>query len=196
MRYLLLAAAGAALIGCACSKAPGGSGPSLRDAQVFKPDATPGEKAKLVLAGTELPVEVKRRMDGKEVVLELWAHGEIVQQERYLSSPEAFSLVMAGGERYEPALTLLKFPMEIGDAWEWKGKLSAGDIQREATAKITTSSMQVYVPEPESGVKVTVDMSLDSGAPTPAKRTLTFWFVEGRGVVKREFGSGSTREPG
>ncbi|MCB8933193.1 MAG: hypothetical protein M9921_12755 [Fimbriimonadaceae bacterium] len=196
MRLILLAALTAAAVGCGCKPAATSQGPSLRDIEVFKPDSLPGEKAKLVLAGTELPVEVKRRMDGNEVVIELWAHGEVVQQERYLSTKDAFNLAMAGGERYDAPLPLLKFPMNVGDAWEWKGQLSAGDIHRTATAKITTSSAQVYVPEPETAVKVSVEMSLDSGAPTPAKRTLTFWLVEGRGVVKREFGAGSTREPG
>lgn len=196
MRLVWLVALTAALLGCGCDKGARSQGPSLRDSAVFKPDSLPGEKAKLVLAGTELPVEVKRRSEGKEVVLELWAHDEIVQQERYLSEPAAFSLLRAGGEHYDPALPLLKFPMNVGDAWEWKGQLTAGDIHRPATAKITSASAQVYVPEPETAVKVSVEITLDSGAPTPAMRTLTFWFVEGRGVIKREFGAGSAREPG
>lgn len=197
MRFPYLALVAVTLIGCGCqSDAPSGNGPSIADALVFKADALPAEKAKLVLAGTEIPVEVKRRSEGTEVILELWAHGEIVQQERYESAKDAFSLKVAGGEHYEPPLPLVKFPMEIGASWRWKGAMIAGERSHSAQGSVTTSTEQVYAPTPEAAVKVEVALELDSGGPVAAKRTLTFWFVEGRGVVKRAFGAGSTREPG
>lgn len=197
MRLPLLALALAAVAGCGCKPDGGpGGGPTLRDAATFKADALPGEKARLVLAGTEIPVDVKRREVGTEVVLELWAHGQIVQQERYATTRDAFSLRTAGGEHYEPALPLVKFPMDVGAHWDWSGTMTAGERNHAAKGTVTTSSEQVYVPAPETAVKVQVALELESGGPQPAKRTLTFWFVEGRGVVKRAFGAGSAREPG
>lgn len=197
MRLGLVAFVAVALAGCGCQPdTPSGSGPVVAEAAVFQADALPGDKAKLVLAGTEIPVEVKRRSEGTEVILELWAHGEIVQQERYQSLQDAFSLKMAGGEHYEPPLPLVKFPMEIGANWKWEGQMVAGERSHKAQGTVTTRAEQVYAPAPESAVKVEVALELDSGGPVPAKRTLTFWFVEGRGVVKRAFGAGSTREPG
>ena len=197
MRLPLLAAVIVAAVGCGCRPdGPPGTGPSIAEARVLMADAFPGEKARLVLAGTEIPVKVKRREEGSDVVLELWAHGEIVQQERYVAGKDAFSLKVAGGEHYDPALPLVKFPMEVGATWSWSGSMTAGERVHPAKGSVTTSTEQVYAPSPESAVKVLVELELESGGPRPAKRTLTFWIVPGHGVVKRAFGAGSAREPG
>ena len=191
----MIAASLIVLAGCGCDSAEADE-PSLRDAAAFQTDALPGETATLELAGTEIPVEVKRRMEGSITVIELWAHGQVVQQERYEAKGDRFSLQMAGGEQYASPLPLLKFPMDVGESWDWEGKMGTPENLRPAKAKVTTATEQVYAPTPVQAVRVQVDLELESGGPLPAKRTLTFWIVEGRGVVKRQFGSGSSRVPG
>jgi len=40
-----------------------------------------------------------------------------------------------------------------------------------------------------------VNLKISDGSPTPSKRELRFWFVPGKGLVKREFDYSSLREP-
>ena len=43
---------------------------------------------------------------------------------------------------------------------------------------------------------VEVDISMESGAANaPATRQLMFWFVKGKGLVKRDFGASTSRVP-
>lgn len=91
------------------------------------------------------------------------------------------------GDFFEPPIPLLKFPMTVGDQWTWTGENLSGDLHK-ASAKITTS-------EQPTTVRVQVELALDSGTGVPAKRTMTFVFAPGRGVVRREIGESSTRIP-
>lgn len=162
----------------------------------LKPDANPGPRAVLRLLTTDIPVEVDQEVDSGEVTLELIAKGEVIEVEKYRSTIEKFELLQAASESFDPPLTLLKFPLESGAQYTWEGRLKMGEVGPEATANVTVTKDNLnekgYA---GSAVLSKVDLSFDGGAPTKATRTLKFWFVEGKGVLKREFDKGSARLP-
>jgi len=175
---------------------PTGDRQNLTSIEEFRPNALPYTSAALVLAGTVIPVQMKETPHAGKVTFLMTAHGETLEEESYVFDSSAFRIAGAAGETYEPAITLLRFPMRVGDEWVWNGEMESGSVSRPARAKVTTKSEPLNIPGVASdSVRVAVELEMDSGAPTPAIRTLTFWFVSGKGVVKREFGASSTRQP-
>lgn len=177
-------------------QSPQGSGERLESRASVKPDALPYDRAGLILAGTVLPVQLKRTENQDTVSFQLVAHGEVLEEETYTFHDGDFNIASAAGESYQPAIMLLKFPMSVGDHWDWKGKMGAGEIMRDATAAVTTSGETINLPGVSGpAIKVNVRLQMESGGPQPAVRDLTFWFMKGKGIVKREFGASSTRQP-
>lgn len=162
----------------------------------LKPDTLPYTKANLILAGTLVPVEMTRKVDGAKVQFVLTAHDEIIEEEVYESTKEKFAILDLAGETYKPALPILQFPIKAGDVWQWQGEMMAGGIARKANAKISISEDKLNL---ANGVyqtlKSNVELEMPSGGPTPAKRVLAFWFVKDKGMIKRDIAASSTREP-
>jgi hypothetical protein len=163
----------------------------------LKPDAQPGAKADMLMAGTHIPVNVSVNRSGSRFEIILSAHNETFETERYRIVSGAFSLQGAAGDTYLPALDLLRFPSHLGDNWNWVGTVSSGGIQRHATATVSSSSTNLYSGGVTTeAVQVEVNLSLYSqGEKTPAARKLVFDFVPGKGIVRREFGDASVRQP-
>ena len=202
LRYLaifgILAVAGAGVGLYSCTR--GSNTPSgntlFRTSEELKPDANPGPKAVLRLLKTDIPVDVKIEVDSNEVTLQLLAKGELLEVEKYRSTVEKFELVQAVSESFDPPMTLLKFPLEDGAHYAWEGRLKMGVIGPDATAKVTVRKDNLNEKDYAGPALLSlVELSFDGGAPTKATRTLKFWFVEGKGVLKREFDKGSARLP-
>lgn len=185
------------LIGCT-TKSGGGKGPEISNAAELSPGAMVPTSANLKIGDIDIPVEVQQTVNGSEVRLDLAAHGQVFETEGYLMSDKSFDLVDAAGEHYKPNLPLLKFPMRVGDTWNWSGEMTAGEKPHNATATITSTSDSILVPGlgTTETVLVVVDLSIESGGPTAANRKLRFWFAKGKGPIKRQFGVASSREPG
>jgi hypothetical protein len=185
--------------GTACKKpveVRTGTGPYIAAKADLGPDASPGTRAKLMMGGTPMDVEVKTTASEGVFNIELWYGGEVFETEGYQSQSDNFALVNAAGETYEPPIALLRFPMNVGDSWDWKGKMMTGPVAHDAEATVTTSSDKVDMGGSQAdAVRVDLDLRMDSGTDKPALRRLEFWFVKGKGVVKREFGSSTSREP-
>jgi hypothetical protein len=164
-------------------------------------DVNPGSmipaKATLKIGEIDMPVEVSLSQNGADTTFTFSAHGQTFETESYENKQTEFSLVDAAGERYNPPLPLLKFPMNVGDTWDWVGSMVAGEEPHKATATITTSSETILLPATGNvdSILVVVDLSIESGGPKPATRKLRFWFVPNKGLLKRQFGSASSREP-
>lgn len=176
---------------------PGGDqGITIATAVELLPDALYQPEATLNYGGTPVVVEMKREAAGQEVKFLLSAHGEVLETEVYRSSTSEFALVSID-ERFEPPLPLLMFPMTLGKAWEWAGELVAGGVRHQAKATISPSTEQLFLTKTGGvdTVKIDVDLKIDSRTSTPAKRHLTFWFARGKGIVKREIGTATSREP-
>lgn len=197
MSVFVAAVLAGAVLACGCYRANKQSvGPRIPSAENLRPDANPGQKAVLVLGGIPVPVEVRASSQGEYLTFQLVAHDVVLEEERYRRRQDGFDLIAAAGEAYSPPLPLLKFPMSVGDSWEWKGKLEIGAPPTPARAVVSTSSEPLNVSSrSDSSLKVHVRLQIEGGGPKPAERSLSFWFVPGKGLLRREFGQSSARIP-
>jgi len=189
-----IAAIGLTLCGCTGGS---GSGPVIQSSAEFQPGALFSEHAFLGYGGTEVAVKMKREEAANGVIkFVLIAHGEDFETETYQSSNEVFAFVGID-DVFEPPLPLLKFPMKVGDKWDWQGNLTSAAVPHKAEAMVTTAREQLFLKKigDLDSIRADVKLLLDSGTPTPAERKLSFWFVRGKGIVKREIGTATTREP-
>ncbi|MCW5942562.1 MAG: hypothetical protein KIS66_10045 [Fimbriimonadaceae bacterium] len=192
------------LVGCDPSEPvePAPSGKLIEADQGFDPAALPYTNAELVIEGIPLPVEVSRETDGDNVVFNLVAHGQVLDSETYAvrsdpeGRPEAFSFVSTNDLRFDPPIELLRFPMRVGaKVPEWKGQVREGDQPYNAWAALQTKEETTNLPAPYSEtLRVDVELVMET-RPEATKRELTFWFVAGKGIVKRQLGPIYARQP-
>jgi hypothetical protein len=163
-----------------------------------QPDADPPPKAKLLYLGTTVPVTVKAERKGDIFTINLLAHGDLFDSEEYVKTLDGLALSNAAGEVYSPPIPLLKFPLAVGDEpMTWVGTLSGELDPHRASAKISSSKESVTLGQTSAEtIRVQVDILLESiSEGESAERRLVFWFLPKKGVVKRQFGTTSTREP-
>jgi hypothetical protein len=181
-----------------CRQGSSGSGALIADYAALKPDQLKAQHCLLELAGSKYKADVRQQQQGAELQIDLVAFGSVVDTERYHSGDQGFSLLEGGGERYDPPIPLVKYPMRVGDKWSWTGKIWTGPVAHETTAAINTTSEDLAVGggSLHDVLRIDVLLSIESGrAETPAHRKLAFWIAPGKGVIKRMFGDYSTREP-
>lgn len=171
--------------------------PGMRfsDAASLEPGALPYGRASLILAGTSYPVEVRRSVDGDKITFDFVNHDETIDRENYILDSSGFQIAQGAGLTYEPAIPLVLFPMNVGDKWEWKGEVVAGSERQVAHASMTSEAESLNLESGfYDGFKIQVSLSLQSAGP-PIEKRMSFWFVPKQGIVKREFGTTSTRGP-
>lgn len=170
---------------------------TLESADDLKLDALPYIQGQLILAGTVIPIELQLKRKGSEIHYLLLASGQQIEEEIYELGPSELLLRNASGESFTPPIPILRFPMSAGRSWDWSGKMASGPTPpRQASAQVTSEGVTLNVPGgPYSSVLVRVKLEIESGGPSAAERHLSFWFAQRAGLVKREFGSSSTREP-
>jgi hypothetical protein len=149
------------------------------------------------MGAVTIPVTVNQTIAQDLIEFSLLAHREPIDVEGYQSLPQEFSVLYAEGEHYNPPIPLLRFPMTVGESWSWTGNMTATAVKRPATAEIDSSIGKVNMPDgPQTAVRVDVRLRMPAwGDSAAGRRALVFWFVKGRGLVRREFGSESIREP-
>jgi hypothetical protein len=175
-----------------------GDGALVESVRDLDPGALPGEEAQLVYGGTKVPVTLDLDKEGNRITLRILAHGEPSDVEIYEEGENRFSLVNAAGESYNPPIDLLRFPFRVGSTWDWSGTMTSGGLSKKARAKVETTNERLFKDTvPMEAVKVAVRLEIDANPPDgpSAKRDLAFWFSPGKGVVRREFGPASIREP-
>ena len=154
------------------------------------------------IAGTKFPAELKLTKtddltkNGEILTIDVMVKGQKVESERYRSTPEGFFVLEVAGEKYEPAIQLIKYGMRAGDTWQWQGQTRAGDVPHKATADVTTASETLHIGGAPNHdvIRVDVGLKIESGTNEPALRKLSFWFVKDKGIAKRAFGN-VVREP-
>jgi len=146
--------------------------------------------------GTKLPVTVVRNDAGDTIQLSINAQGEELEREEYRLTDSEFDLIRADSDVFTPPIQLVKFPSNPNDHFNWKGVAKEGSVERQASADIVNSQITMLLGGARERVqKVVVHLAIDSGTSVPAKRDLSFWFTEGKGLVKRDYGAGSGRSP-
>ena len=150
------------------------------------------QSSMLTVGGRSIPVQVKVTRQVDLITLQLISRDSEFEREVYKVVADKFCLVQGGGTTFEPPLPLLRFPLRLGDGWEWQGVMAAGDNSNKARAQIITLREPIFVP-PIDSLRVRVSLAIDPHkAPN---RELSFWFAEDRGLVQRKFGA-SLRGPG
>lgn len=162
---------------------------------MLEPDRLPYAKASLILAGTKYPVEVLRTANKEHISFEFAKDGETIDREVYVLNGDGFQVSQCAGLSYQPPIPLVLFPMNVGDRWEWSGEVLAGSERQSATASMRSQSESLNLESGfYDGFKVEVDLKFGQPGP-PLDKRMAFWFVPKQGIVKREFGSTSTRGP-
>lgn len=165
-------------------------------ADELQPMVLPYEEAYVIFAGNPVATDVSCQAEGSETVFTFKKGEAIVDLEKY--SLDDVSLKYLGSEydSYDPGLTILRFPFEVGDEWTWTGKYKNGPEPHEATAKVKTAQERLNTVVGEfATVRVTVELEIASGTPKPVEHKLVFWLAPKKGIVRREIKFSTTREP-
>lgn len=202
VRIVLLAGLAASLTGCVERKHEAGWSITVGvkaaryHADLLKPDAIPYKEARLVMNGHTFPVQVATTSKDGLVKHTFSSHDVVIESETYRVSPGSLELVAYGDETFNKPIPILKFPLTVGDSWTWQGSFGATQSLIPATAEIRTDSQPLALEDFPQGDSVKAEVTLQYGsAAKPTERKLMFWFVEGKGMVKRQIHFGSTRQP-
>ena len=181
-----------ASIGCSCMRTPEPVVATLFGRFDLKPDSAPPREAILALAGTEIPITVERDKQGSTVHLLLRAKDDVLEDEFYTDTNDAFSFVEGGGETYSPAIPLITYPGRVGEVAKWRGEVDG----TSAVAEIVGKRIPSYFNGAQSDVlEVRVSLTIQNDSPNGSMRQLVFVIAPDRGVVRREFGPASVRRP-
>lgn len=203
-RVALLSVALLSVCGCERGKSSGSETPDVPPPRLFrfddvKPTGTPPVKARLILDGLPVPVSVKTERKDNQFTIELLSHEELFDYEKYVIDGEtSFALFEGAGEQCEPPIPLLTFPFTFIDAPRtWQGTLSSERIPHPAHATIHVEKDTVTMSNASiDAIHVRVDIVIDGSTIHPEReRRLNFWFAPDKGLLKREFGTSSIREP-
>ena len=174
----------------------GPMGPSISESPV-RNGVVPGDKAMLRMAGIDIPVKIKAVRHEEQVALVLIANDVVMDREVYHRDDKELGIAFGAGEAFSPPIPLMRFPMRVGDTFDWNGVMMSNNRARGARAKVTSAVAKTDTGEgTETGIRVQVALDIMPEQKGPSiKRSMTFWIVEGKGVVRREFASDSVREP-
>jgi len=145
----------------------------------------------LKLANVEIEAEAKMQTEGTTRTIMISKDGVPIEEEVYEVTTQQIAIKSMGtGETFEPPLPLIKFPMSVGDTFDWDGKIVFAGHELIGKAKIVTSrDTPDLATGPRETLKVSVELELSDGSPKPAKRRLDYWFAEGVGPVRRDYGN-------
>lgn len=181
---------------CASCRPVVGGQPIENDAvTISKPDELPYENVRLVLAGEVIQAKLLRDKKPDATVFTIVRDGSVLEREVYSTVGTTFRLNEIAGVSYDPPVPLVFEPIVLGDTWNWKGTVKSGIQSLPASCSLHASSESLNVAGgPFSSVKIQMKLGMMVDGAN-AERMLTFWFVNDRGLVKREVGAASAREP-
>lgn len=162
----------------------------LVNASELKLDRLSGAKNELQIASEVIPVVTESRVEGDRRILRFMSHGAELEREEYLLSEESLLLARTSSDLFEPPLPVLKFPLRLGEEWSWKGSIRSGDLLVPAEAKVLAIREPIDLP-PSDALKINIVLTIRDK--DSSRRELLFWFVEGEGLVKRQFGASIRR---
>jgi len=145
----------------------------------------------LRLANVAIEADAKMTVDGTTRTIKIFKDGVPIEEEVYVVTTELVAVKSMGtGETFEPPLPLIKFPMSVGDSFDWEGKIVFAGHELEGKAKsVTSRDTPDLATGPRETLKVAVELEISDGSPKPATRKLEYWFAEGVGPVRRDYGN-------
>jgi hypothetical protein len=181
---LLLLIAGC-LVGCDHLKisATETGQPYVHKADEFLPLDAGTANSTYTVDGTKTNYVLKTVKTGTTVNFQATSDGKVVDEEVYDVKDNSILLKSAAGENFNPPVVLVKFPLYVGDQYTWKGSLCCEIEKIEGSATVTTSTDFVQGKDNSSdAIKAEMNLKFGEGA----SRKLSFWFVNGKGIVKTE----------
>jgi len=170
---------------------------SYTTASLLQPDVLPYTSARLVAFGTSVPVGMSRVQKLDKVSFNLNAGVETLEVERYENTPTEFRFAGLSDETFVPPIPIVRYPFTVGKAWSWAGTAGLGSNEKEATAELKSEVTTVKLAgEDHACILVQANIVVKTDGGTNNKRTLKFWIEPMKGIVKRELGFSTTREPG
>ena len=167
------------------------SSPYVHKMDEFLPLDGGQKDASFTVDGTKTNYTLTTKQVGTTVHFQALSEGTLIDEEVYDIQGKTILLKKAAGENFIPPVTLIQFPLDVGEQYPWKGKLACEMDQIDGTATVTTSTDFVPVNDKsEDAIKVEVNLKFGTGA----TRKLAFWFVKGHGVLKTEMAK-NIREP-
>jgi hypothetical protein len=145
----------------------------------------------LRLANVPIEAEAKMTVDGNTRTIKIFKDGVPIEEEVYIVTTEQISVKSMGtGETFDPPLPLIKLPMSVGDTFDWTGKIVFAGHELEGKAKAVTSrDTPDLATGPRETLRVAVELEISDGSPKPATRKLDYWFAEGVGPIRRDYGN-------
>lgn len=181
---------------------PVGISQQYKNSEELKPEVSPPKEANLVLNGTKIPVTLQEKREGNAITY-TWIVDEgretgepvEVESEKYFFTGDLMSFSATAHEKYDPAINLIRYPLNVSDSWEWAGEVITGKTRNKATATITTQEDTLNLAGGKvSALLVLVKLNYTEIA-APGSRELKFWFKPGEGLIRRDLWASSTREP-
>lgn len=145
----------------------------------------------LVIASESIPVVTETKAAGGRTVIRFLSHGAEIEREEYETGKSELVLLRTTTDGFEPGLPVLRFPLFLGKSWAWKGSIRSGDLLVPAEAEIMPIRESLLFP-PADALKISVNLTIRDR--DTSRREMAFWFIEGRGLVQRQFGSSVRRE--
>jgi hypothetical protein len=150
--------------------------------------------------GSQMGAHLEVRKSGKVRAFEMILDGKVIDREVYEIGENSILIHELLDEKFALPIPILKFPMKIGDGWDWKGKITSMQETLDAEATIETSASEVAMQgNSVRAICVELQLRIFEKPNKPVTHALRFWFVpgavNGHGLVKREFGT-STRKIG
>ena len=151
-----------------------------------------GQKETLyTVDGTKTNYALKTKKEGSVVRFQAISEGNIIDEEVYEVKNRTILLKNAVGENFNPPITLIEFPLEVGSQYQWTGKMACEVTSLDGAATVLTSTDFVPLKDKsEDAIKVEVNLRFGNGG----NRKLSFWFVKGKGILKTEMVK-TIREP-
>lgn len=154
------------------------------------------KEATLVLAGTPIPVETKFIKEGDIRRLLFIVHGQEVDEERYRVGVDGLAFMGTRAESFEPPIPLVSLPFAAPKSSEWKGKWKTGPTEVEGEAKIEATPERINTVGGQfDAARIEIKLTMKVDDQDRRERTLKFWLVRDHGIVRRELGADSAREP-
>lgn len=158
----------------------------------FNFSAVPYSKCRVLLKGSPYEGQLKAAVKGDRTTFTLIVNGAEFSQEKYVCGPSLLQFEGTNQETYDPPITLAAAPLTVPNTDNWKGQIIVGEDRFDAEAEVRATNENLNI---KGGSFDALHFEVTIKFNETQTRTLDFWAVPDKGIVKRDFNGSSTREP-